>query len=196
MKTIYAMCFVVSALVPFTTGCRSVSMFSSEGSRPQNSWKTYEQAQAAFDKIITHQTTVSDLRAMGFDPTNSPNIKVLTYLDVIQRFLPNQSVTKADLPPDVRYCLEARDGCKGFELTIELSDRKRYGNLPLDILGFNKKTRITGWKFCALLVVQNEIVTYKLASGEPYIDKFENKTKPLGPFQEMDGLAGRLPGLL
>src|SRR5258705_13810198 len=140
------MCFVVSALVPFTTGCRSISMFSSEGSRPQNSWKTYEQAQAAFDKIITHQTTVSDLRAMGFDPTNSPNIKVLTYLDVIQRFLPNQSVTKADLPPDVRYCLEARDGCRGFELTIELSNLKRYGNLPLDYLGFNKKTRIPGWK--------------------------------------------------
>jgi hypothetical protein len=194
MKTSHAMCFLVSALVPFATGCRS--MFPVEDNRPQNSWTTYAQAQAAFDKIVTHQTTVSDLRNMGFDPTNSPNIKVLTYLDVIQRFLPNQSVTKADLPPDVRYCLEARDGCKGFELIVESSNRKRYGNLPLDIMGFKKKTRVTGWKFCALLVVQNEIVTYKLASGEPNVDKIENKVKPLGPFQEMDGLAAKLPGML
>lgn len=194
MKPIHALCFVVLALVPLATGCKS--MFPTDDNRPQNSWQTYEQAQAAFDKIVPHQTSVSDLRALGFDPTNSPNVKVLTYLDVIQRFLPNQSVTKADMPPDVRYCLEARAGCRGYELTIESSKRKRYGNLPLDILGFKKKTRVTGWNFRALLVVQNEVVTYKLASGEPYIDKIEKKIKPLGPFQDMEGLASRLPGLM
>jgi len=194
MKKYYTLCSVGSALVLFTTGCKS--FFPVDDAVPQNSWQSYQQAQEAFDRIVPHQTSVSDLRAMGFDPTNSPNVHVLTYLDVIQRFLPNQSVTKADLPGDVRYCLEAKDGCKGFEMIIESSKRKRYGNLPLDILGFKKKTRVTGWSFRALLVVQNDIVTYKLASGEPNIDRLEKKVKPLGPFQEMDGVVARLPGLM
>src|SRR5437867_13086656 len=98
MKKFYTLCYVVSALV-LTTGCRS--LFPAEDAVPQNSWTTYQQAQSAFDKILPHQTTVTDLRKMGFDPTNSPNIKVLTYLDVIQRFLLSQSITKSDLPPDV-----------------------------------------------------------------------------------------------
>jgi hypothetical protein len=194
MKQFLTMCFVVSAVVPLTTGCRA--LFPVEDNRPQNSWQTYEQAQAAFDKIRPHQTTFSDLRSMGFDPTNSPNMKVLTYLDVIQRFLPNQSITKGDLPPDIRYCLEAKDGCRGYEMVIDSNRHKRYGNLPLDILGFQKKTRVTGWKFSALLIVQNEIVTYKLASGEPNVDRVEKKIKPLGPFQDMEGVVSRLPGLM
>jgi hypothetical protein len=192
MKKSLALCLVLSAV--FVAGCKS--LFPTEDARPQNPWQSYQQAQGAFDKIINHQTTLSDLRAMGFDPTNSPNMKVLTYLDIIQRFLPNQSVTKADLPPDVRYCLEAREGCKGYELVLESSIHKRYGSLPMDMLGFKKNTHVTGWTFRALLIVQNDIVTYKLASGEPNVDKFEKKIKPLGPFQEMEGIAARIPGML
>jgi hypothetical protein len=189
MKRFYTLCYVVSALV-LTTGCRA--LFPVEDNRPENAWKTYEQAQAAFDRIRPHQTTVADLKMMGFDPTNSPNIKVLTYLDVVSRFLPNQSITKADMPPDIRYCLEAKDGCRGYELVIESTHHKRYGNLPLDMLGFKKNTRVTGWSFHALLIVQNDIITYKLASGEPNIDRVEKKIKPLGPFQDMEGVASRV----
>ena len=81
-------------------------------------------------------------------------------------------------------------------MVIDSNRHKRYGNLPLDILGFQKKTRVTGWKFSALLIVQNDIVTYKLASGEPNVDRVEKKIKPLGPFQDMEGVVSRLPGLM
>jgi hypothetical protein len=195
MKNSLTLCSLLLALVPLSTGCKSVLLPTDNNYQPQNSWQTYEQALAAFDKIVPHQTSVHDLCGMGFDPTNSPNMKVMTYLDVIQRFLPNQSVTKADMPNDVRYCLEAKDGCRGYELVIDSTKRKRYGNVPLDMLGFKKNTRITGWTFHALLVVQNDVVTYKLSSGEPNIDRVEKKFKPLGPFQEVEGLAAKLPGL-
>jgi hypothetical protein len=196
MKNSFTMCSLLLALVPTITGCKSVLLPTDDAYQPQNNWQTYEQALAAFDKITTHQTSIHDLCAMGFDPTNSPNMRVLTYLDVIQRFLPNQSITKGDLPNDVRYCLEAKDGCRGFELVIDSTKRKRYGNLPLDMMGFKKNTRITGWTFHALLVVQNDVVTYKLSSGEPNIDRVEKKFKPLGPFQEVEGLVAKLPGML
>ena len=192
MKTFFIWCLPAFALVTFTTGCKS--LFPTEDNRPQNGWKSYEDALNAFNQIVPHQTSLKDLCAMGFDPTNSPNVRILTYLDVIERFLPNQSIQKSDMPNDVRYCLEAKDGCKGFELLIESNHRKRYGSLPLDILGFKKNTRITGWSFRALLVVQNDVVTYKLASGEPNIDRTEKRFKPLGPFQEMDGVIARAGG--
>jgi hypothetical protein len=195
MKNSLTLCSLLLALVPLSTGCKSVLLPMDNNYQPQNSWQTYEQALAAFDKIVPHQTSVHDLCSMGFDPTNSPNMKVMTYLDVIQRFLPNQSVSKADMPNDVRYCLEAKDGCRGYELVIDSTKRKRYGNVPLDMLGFKKSTRITGFTFRALLVVQNDVVTYKLSSGEPNIDRVEKKYKPLGPFQEVEGLAAKLPGL-
>jgi len=109
MKNSLTLCSLLLALVPLSTGCKSVLLPTDNNYQPQNTWQTYEQALAAFDKIVPHQTSVHDLCGMGFDPTNSPNMKVMTYLDVIQRFLPNQSVTKADMPNDVRYCLEAKD---------------------------------------------------------------------------------------
>src|SRR5258707_9892094 len=110
-------------------GCKS--LLPTDDARPKNPWTNYIDANEAFAKIVVHQTTVADLKNMGFDPTNSPNMKILTYLDIIQRFLPNQSVTKSDLAPDVRYCLEARDRCRGYELTLDSVHQKRCGNLPL-----------------------------------------------------------------
>jgi hypothetical protein len=182
---------LIALIVLLGMGCKS--LLPTDDARPKNPWTNYLDAHEAFNKIVVHQTTVADLKSMGYDPTNSPNMKILTYLDIIQRFLPNQSVTKSDLPPDVRYCLEARDGCRGYELVLDSTHQKRCGNLPLDAFGFSKKTHVTGWKFTALLIVQNDIVTYKLASGEPNIDRMESKVKPLGPFQELEGLVTKIP---
>jgi hypothetical protein len=184
---------LIMAVTLLTQGCRS--LLPMDSSTPQNKWTSYEEAQAAFEKIVPHVTTVDDLAKLGFDPRHNPNIKVLTYLDVLQRFMHSQTITKADLPEDVLACLEAKDCCKGYELSVESTKNQRYGNIPLDVLGFKKYTHVTGWSFRAILVIQGDVVTYKLSSGEPKKDKFEKKTKPLGPFQELDGMVGKIPGL-
>lgn len=175
------------------TGC--ASMLPTENNVPHNHWKSYEQAQSDFEKIVPHTTTLIELKKMGFDPTNSSNIKILTYLDITHRFLHTPSMIKNDLPPDVLQCLEAKDGCQGFELNIESISKKRYGSVPLDILGFKKNTHITGWSFKALIIVQDGVVSYKLSSGEPRIDKYEKRGKPLGPFQELDNIVTKIPGM-
>src|SRR2546425_3312003 len=101
------MCLSFLALVLLTTGCKS--LFPTEDARTLNRWTNFVETQLTFDKIIPHQTTVDDLKKMGLEPLSSANLKLLTYLDVITRFLPNQSITKDDLPPDVRSCIESRD---------------------------------------------------------------------------------------
>ena len=180
------MCLLYLALVLTTTGCRS--LLPSEVKRPRTPWQNFEEAQAAFDRIVPHKTTVDDLKGLGFDPATTPNVKVLTYLDLINRFIPNNSITLKDLQPDVRACIESKDCCHAYEMDLDLTDNKRFGNLALDIFGFNRKTKTTGWTFKALIIVKDDVVAYKIRSGEPNVDRLEKKTKPLGPLQELDNV--------
>ena len=82
------------------------------------------------------------------------------------------------------------------KLSLEISDQKRYGNVFLDVFGFKKYSHITGWTFKALIIVKDDTVAYKLRSGEPNLNRFERKLKPLGPFQELDGMIMKLPGMM
>jgi hypothetical protein len=164
--------------------------------RTRTPWKNFEEAQAAFDRIVPHQTTVADLKGLGFDPIATPNVKILTYLDLINRFLPNNSITMQDLQPDVRACIESKDCCHAYELTLDVSNNKRYGNVCLDVFGFKKDTHITGWSFKALIIVKDDVVAYKLRSAEPNVDRYERKVKPLGPLQELDGMVTKVPGMM
>lgn len=142
-------------------------MFVSENHRSVTTWETFDDAHAAFNKIVVHKTRLNDLKELGFDPHVTPNIKVLNYLDIIERFIPNSSITKDDLHPDVRQCIELKEGCMGYDLDLDIIRKRRFGNL----------------------------VVYKLRSGQPNVDKVERKIKPHGPFQEVDGLVSRIPGL-
>jgi hypothetical protein len=163
-------------------------LFSSTSQRARTPWQNFDEAQTAYDKVVPHKTTVNELKTMGFDPMTTPNVKILTYLDLIQRFIPNASITFDDLQPDVRACIESKDCCHAYEMDLDLTDNKRFGNLALDIFGFNRKTKTTGWTFKALIIVKDDVVAYKLRSGEPNVDRLEKKTKPLGPLQEMDNI--------
>jgi len=185
MKT-YAMCLFYLALVLTNTGCKS--LFSSTSTKSKTSWKSFEEAQSAYDKVVPHKTTVEELKGLGFDPHTTSNVRILTYLDLIQRFIPNASITFNDLQPDVRACIESKDCCHAYEMDLELTDNKRYGNLALDVFGFNRKSKTTGWTFKALIIVKDDIVAYKIRSGEPNVDRLDQKTKPLGPLQELDNI--------
>lgn len=189
MKMSLTMSLPLLAVV-FTTGCRS--LLPSESNRSRTQWKSYEEAQAAFDQIVPHETTAGDLQCLGFDPDTTANLKVLTYVDLLRRFIPNSSVTLADLHPDVRRCIEAKDACRVYELDLAVTHSKRFGNLFADMFGFKKKSHITGWNIKMLVLVKDDVVAYKLLSGEPQIDRYERKTKPLGPFQEMDGIVSKM----
>ncbi len=182
----FAMCLLYLALVLTNTGCKS--LFSSTSQRSRTPWDNFDAAQTAYDKVIPHKTTINELKSLGFDPLTTPNIKILTYLDLIQRFIPNSSITIQDLQPDVRDCIESKDCCHAYEMDLDLTDSKRYGNLALDVFGFNRKTRTTGWRFKALVIVKDDVVAYKLRSGEPNVNRLEQKKKPLGPLQELDNI--------
>lgn len=161
------------------------TVLPSADQRTDSSWQSYEEAHAAFARIQPGKTTAEDLRGMSFDPYKHPNIRLLNHLELTRIFLPNESIRLADLDPDIQTCLKARNACIGYEVNLGSSHRVRYGNALSDIFNFRRNTRITGWKFSGLIVLQEQTVIYKLSSGQPNTLEYENKKNPLGPLQDL-----------
>ncbi|MEH6467991.1 MAG: hypothetical protein V7725_00085 [Porticoccus sp.] len=155
--------------------------------KTKSQWNSFEEAKASYDSIILYETVLSDLQALGFDPYSTPNVRILSYLDIIRTFSPNDSVKSEDLPPSVRTCISAREKCLGYEASPGVSKSVRVGNLFMDLLKFKRDRIETGWSFNALIVIDHGIVVYKIWNGVPIIDEEETRNNPLGPLQDSVG---------
>ncbi len=167
-------------------GC--AGMLPSMKQTTKSPWQHFEDAKRAFDMIEPHKSNREDLKRLGFDPFEVPNVKLITYLDLFKIFLPNDSIKMENLDPGVQACLQARDLCQGYEVSPQMLDSKRYGNVFLDLLNFRRKKSTTGWKFKALIVLNKDLVVHKVWGGEPNVSEFEDKKNPLGPLQNIDNI--------
>jgi hypothetical protein len=148
-------------------------------------FETYAQAETAFDKIVPNETTLEELFNSGYNISTFPNVETLTYLDLLERFLPRDSITLRDLDPDLRNCLEQRLRCRGYVLHPSKIRRDRTGSVFLDLFNFRRTVIRYGWEAEALFVIQDDIVVYKLWSGTQRIDEVEQNINPLGPLQNI-----------
>jgi hypothetical protein len=149
----------------------------------EGQWDSYEAAEKTFDKIVPYQTGVEDLHALGLNIKTTPNITILNYSDVLQRFIPNPSVNADDLDTGVKDCIKAKTACHGFELDQRTVNRVRTGNFWADWLNFKRTTDVTGWNFKGMVLIKDNVVVYKLIGGQPLIREQEKNNNPLGPFQ-------------
>lgn len=171
------------------SACASWGVLPSTVEKTESPFQTYKSAEDAYAQVKPFVTTTKELKARGFDPYTTPNIRVLNYLDLVPRFLPQQSMKMDDLDPAVQACLTARDRCSGWLAEPSISSKDRTGNVALDVLGFERETTSTGWKASMLLLVQEGVVVYKLWSGTPTILEVKTEKKPLGPLQDLSGPA-------
>ena len=184
---------VLLGLLTLTTGCQS--LFLSNRSSTQSRWTNWDEINISFNKIAQGHTTVSDLKRMGFDPSVSPNIKIMPYVDIVPIFMPNPNIHIGDLPIGVRIYVEANTNNCAYMVELQDVLEKRHGSLLLDIFGFKRLTHQSGWRFKGLILIKGDVVVYTLSSGDPNISADENKIRPLGPFQELDDCAGRILSL-
>ncbi|HIJ78406.1 MAG: hypothetical protein OEY01_04305 [Desulfobulbaceae bacterium] len=150
----------------------------------QSQWDTFGQLKSSYDQIIPFATTSEELNKLGFDPYKTPNIEILNYLSIIEKFMPNSSITKNDLDVGLKGCVEAKNACLAYELKLQKVKSKRHGNVVLDLLRFKRLSQQTGWRFSALIVLVDDLVVYKIWDGKPLIDEEIYKKNPLGPLQE------------
>jgi hypothetical protein len=172
----------------FISGCSSKTFLPSTKDTVNSPWNSYKNIQHSFAKIIPYKTTSEDLEKLNFSPKVTPNIQILTHLDITQRFIPDQSVGLKDLDDGLKDCLAAQDNCQAFEIIIKNIYSERYGNVFLDLFNFRRKTKISGWEFKAIIVLKNDLVVYKISGGKPEIDEHQDRKNPLGPLQSTERL--------
>ncbi len=160
-----------------------------EENNVRSRWASFEEAMADYEKIIPFETTKKELAELGFDPYTQPNIRILSYLDVIQRFMPNHSITLDDLDEAVSFCIKSRAQCIAYEAQPQKTKSKRVGNVALDMMTFKRRTLRSGWSFYALILINDGIVVYKVWSGEPIVSGEKIRKNPLGPLQGLDSSA-------
>ncbi|MEW6571825.1 MAG: hypothetical protein AB1390_11775 [Nitrospirota bacterium] len=177
---------VAMLLIVLLAGCRS--LLPSARQTVKSPWKTFDESRAAYDRIVINSTTADELKGLGFDPYFTPNIRILTYQDVIQRFMFNPTIEKEDLDEGVQRCIDAKTHCYAYEVRPGVITSKRLGNLWLDLLNFKRNTKESGWRFEALIVLVNDVVVYKLSGGNPVIDELRETKNPLGPLQSSEDL--------
>ena len=165
------------------SGCSSTAYLPSAKETIQSPWQDFDGVKAAFDKITPHETGRKELHKLGFDPYTTPNIKLLNYLDIMQRFIPNQNFKMEDLDEGLQECLADQGHCHAYEIDLHQIDQDRYGNVVLDLFNFRRKTKVTGWEFRAIIVMNDDTVIYKLWSGKPKIDENRDNKNPFGPLQ-------------
>ena len=179
-------------LLLFTGGCATQSLLPTQGVYTESSFETYTQVEGVVEKIIVGKTKYSDLVRMGLDLENIPNVKRLTYLDVMSKFkLDSPSrytlFNKIELPSGVLKMLAAREDGLAYEINLERIRNQREGSVILDVLNFRKNVHTTGWKISVLILIVDDTVEYVLYSGEKNIDTLRKERNPLGPFQGFDG---------
>lgn len=162
-------------------GC--TSMLPSSSSVSPSPFKSFEAAQAALDKTVPYQTTVEELKALGFDPQASANVTVIPYPEIVSRLAPYSGVALDALDPGVRDCILAQTRCKAYLYRFGRVDRQRDGNFFLDFFNIKRDVQMNGWRFEGLVVVRNGIVLFRNSAGEAKLNTFEKTTNPLGPFQ-------------
>jgi hypothetical protein len=168
-------------------GCGGM-LLPSQSEIGESKFESYDAVNKAFDQISLHRSSVGDLSSLGFDAVNTPNVAVLSYLEIVERFMPNSSMAFDKLDPAVQDCIMARSACQGYVFKVEHREFQRSGSLFLDLFGFAHTTTESGWTAQVLVLVQDGHVTHKLLSGEPNVRIVREDVQPLGPMQNLAGV--------
>jgi hypothetical protein len=160
-------------------------------------WEHFDNAKLTYDMIVPGETTVDDLKKLGFDPFLVPNIKIMNVTEIIILFLPNPSIKQEDLDPGIQQCIASKDRCTAYQITPSILHIKRIGNFWLDMFTFKRHIESTGWEFRGLIIIVDNIVTYRdPPGGKPLIHTDQVDIKPLGPIQEIGNvLVSEIPRL-
>ena len=172
--------YICCCALLFLQGCSS--LLPSEREEVGSTFRDYLDAETSFARAIPGATTRSELFALGFDPQNGGNGRILSFLDVRMLFVqPNIPIDY--LPDSLVFCLEAKERCNGYSFEYTQTDSLRVGNFWADVFNFRKNRQVNGWNLRAVFVLVDDRLVHKVSNGEPQIRRFEVQRNPLGPLQ-------------
>lgn len=180
--------FAVLAAAALFGGC--TSMLPRASTDAPSAFTTYEEAQAAAERIVPFKTPVAALPALGFDPKEGRNVTVIPYPEIVARLAPYSGVPLDQLDPGIRTCILAKSDCRAYLFHFERQDRRREGGFWSDFFNVKRETHVKGWWFETLVVVNDGTVLFRNVGGQPRLERVEKETNPLGPLQPAGEAAG------
>jgi hypothetical protein len=175
---------VGGVLLLVVAGC-SGSVLPQESSIGAPKFTTFEQVMTSYDDIKLGQTRRPDLTALGLDTQTTPNIEVLSYNQILDLFLPNETLSLKQAPVGVQRCLRDQDHCSAYIYRLDHSHARQTGGVVPELLGTEHNTYTSGWKVEIVLLLQGDVVVYKVMSGQPNMQDNNDKSQPLGPLQDL-----------
>ena len=172
------------AIAAFLSGCSF--LLPSKKVERNDHWQTFNSIQSVYDEVSPNKTTLPELNHMGFDPYVANNVKIENYLDIRRRFDPLS--TGKNIPEPVGECLSLFKRCQAYVVDVDYEYEDRIGNALLDLTGFRREVLKEGWRFQAVFIIKDQLVVYKLWSGEPKRKAYIDEIRPLGPLQSLDDL--------
>lgn len=172
---------LIAGVALVATGC--AGLLPDAKQETQTPWRSYADALAMYDKVISGKTQLAELKALGVDPAQIPNVSYLGHADMLRRLLPTSSFDIGILAPGLRECMTSDHPCFAYEIEQIALDRQRYGNFWLDFFNFKRQVNVSGWQFDAIFVIKDDMVVYKHWSGKPNLQQKEEERVPLGPLQ-------------
>ncbi len=182
----YAMLAAVLLVGLTLVGCASFGLLPSRSAFAQDqTFKNYQDVVAAYENIVPGQTRADELAKLGFDVAARPNAETLSYLGVIERFLPRQSVRFDRLATPVQTCITAQQRCSAYVFRPSQLEQERTGSIVFDLLGFEHTTIDRGWRAEVVFLIQDGRVAYKAISGKPHLESYHEDIEPPRPLQAL-----------
>ncbi len=167
-------------------GCGGMNLLPKHSENTQDqTFQSYNDVVLAYTNIVPGQTREAELAKIGFDAGVQPNAETISYLGVIERFMPRDSIRFDHLAKPVRTCIQAQDRCSAYVFRPSRLEQERTGSVFLDLMGFERTTIDRGWAAEVVLLVQDGRVAYKVMSGKPHIEGYHDDIQPLGPLQDL-----------
>jgi len=148
----------------------------------ESAFKRFDAAQQAFDAVIPGETTSSELRELGIDPTLQ-GVSILPYNAVARYFVPHKGVGADFLDPAVLRCIATRERCWVWLIEATRDKGTRDTWVVLDWLGIHVRKRRQGFSFEGMVLVQDDVASFVLYRGRPRYRATEERIRPLGPLQ-------------
>ncbi len=140
--------------------------------------KSLKDLSSAYARIQPGTTRASQLAALGFDSA-TPNVQVLSYFGVMERFMPRDSTSFDRLNGALRNCIiEARDHCRA--LVFKPGGARAHGGGMLAAIGLASATAAPQEPEVTL-IVQNGRVAYKMMTGMPQAPAARRIAAPAAP---------------
>jgi hypothetical protein len=160
LRNVKAILFIVAAIL--LVGAVVLIELPLKGDGAQSKVLTDRDLLAAYVRIQPGLTPASQLARFGLD-SSAANTQALSYLGVMERFMPHDSVAFDRLDAGVRDCIDARDRCTA--LVFRASDPARTGTPHGFLSTFGLGARAAVETPRVTLLIRNGRVAFKMMSG-------------------------------